>query len=85
MLVRLGCKGRNGLLFVTGRSGYPLETVGRWWHAKLYRGHGIKVEEMEQDELDSSPLKGPEKENELPENPGLALNDIYLRGWLTSY
>lgn len=62
--MRLNSKGRNGLLFVTGGSGYHLETVGRWWHEKLYGGHGIKVKEMEQEELDSSPPKGPEKENE---------------------
>lgn len=56
------------------------------WDEKLYRGHEKKLEEMGQECLDSLLLQGPEMENELPENMGLALcNKIYLAGWFTSY
>lgn len=56
------------------------------WDEKLYRGHGRKLEELEQEWLDPLSLKGPERECELPENLGLALyNEIYLGDWVTFY
>lgn len=56
------------------------------WDEELNPGHGRKLEEMGKEWLDLLPLKGLERECELPENLGIALNnEIYLGGWFMSY